>query len=69
MLEFIKQIFSDDQGRASAKRICAIALIVPFVAAVFADSVNDSKLYTIAALISALLISSSIEKFNNKNNV
>ena len=68
MRKFIKDIFCDDGGRASAKRVTALALVLPFVFALYSPAVSEAKLYTIAGLISALLISTSIEKFNNNNN-
>ena len=68
MKAFIKQIFCDDKGRASAKRVTALALILPLVFALYSPDVSEAKLYTVAGLISALLISSSLEKFNNSNN-
>jgi hypothetical protein len=66
MKAFLKDIFCDDKGRASAKRVTALALVLPFVFALYSPAVSEAKLYTIAGLISALLISSTIEKFNNQ---
>ena len=64
MRAFLRDMFCDPNGRVSAKRFVAVSLIPALYVGFMSETVSDEKMYIIAGLISLLLVSSIVEKFN-----
>ena len=66
MRAFLREMICAPNGRVSARRFIAVALIPALYVGVLLPSVTTDKMYTISALISVLLVTSTIEKFNKQ---